>query len=197
MLTETESRILEAIQNHVLREGRSPTLAEIGLSSGIRSKGTVHRYLNALIEKGYLNRSDGAWRGIELIQAPQRAYTLPLVGRIAAGQPIEAIPDHEVLDIGELLLGDGRFALRVEGDSMIEAGIFDGDWLVIREQSTADEGDIVVALIDHHEATLKRYFRRDDEVVLMPENSELTPMHYAAERVTIQGVLIRSIRVFS
>lgn len=197
MLTETEGRILEAIQGHILREGRSPTLAEIGLSSGIRSKGTVHRYLNTLIEKGYLNRSDGSWRGIELVQTPQRSYTLPLVGRIAAGQPIEAIPDHEVLDIGELLLGDGRFALRVEGDSMIEAGIFDGDWVVIREQSTADEGDIVVALIDHHEATLKRYFKRDDEVVLLPENSELKPMYYAAQRVTIQGILIRSIRVFS
>lgn len=192
-LTLTEQKILGYIRSFNLRHGHSPTLREIGTAVGIRSKGTVHRYVQALISKGHLLHTERGWRGIRSANSPPHP-ALPLAGRIAAGRPIEAIPQRDEISFGDWLQAD-RFALEVRGDSMIDAGILDGDVVIIRRQATASNGDIVVALIDNEEATLKRYKRQgNDNIQLIPENAALAPMSFSAERVQIQGVVIGQMR---
>jgi repressor LexA len=122
---------------------------------------------------------------------------LPLLGRIVAGQPLEAIPDEATIDLGQFFMGPGRFVLRVQGDSMIEAGILDGDMVVVKQVEHAANGEIVVALIDGEEATLKRLRNnRDGSVTLQPANRALAPMIYPASRVQIQGVVIAQLRSY-
>lgn len=125
-------------------------------------------------------------------------YRIPLLGKIAAGKPIEAMSNEDTLDLAGFFIGPDRYALRVTGDSMIEAGILDGDTVIIKKQSTARTGDIVVALIDRTEATLKRLgpSRQDKSVELQPENTTMKPMRYAASRVEIQGVLVGQLRSY-
>jgi repressor LexA len=169
----------------------------MGQALRIRSKGTVHRYVESLVDKGHLRRSGRGWRGIRLTGEQDRRLTiLPLQGRIAAGRPIEAIPDQQEVNFTELLLGPDRYVLEVSGDSMIEAGILDGDMVVIRHTDSADDGDIVVALIDGEEATLKRLRRHGDRIELIPANSALASMIYPADRVTIQGIVVGQLRVY-
>ncbi len=196
MLTQLEQRILAFIRRYIAQHGQGPTLAEIGEAMEIKSKGTVHRYVQALTNKGALEHVERGWRGIRLASDPQlHSTSLPLAGRIAAGHPIEAIPDQDQLDLAELFVGDNRFALEVKGDSMIDIGILDGDWVIIEHRETARDGDIVVALIDEQDATLKRFKRLPDgEILLIPENATLTPMQFAPERVRIQGVLVGQLR---
>lgn len=197
MLTAGQHRTLDFIRQYIARQGLAPTLAEIALGMGIRSKGSVHKQVQALAEAGALRLIPGRKRGIELSEETQM-LTLPLLGRIAAGCPIEAIPDEDTLNLAEFLLGPERFALRVQGDSMIDAGILDGDTVVIQRRERADDGEIVVALIDNQEATLKRLRHLDDNrIVLIPENTALKPMIYPAERVSIQGVLVGQLRTYS
>lgn len=122
---------------------------------------------------------------------------IPLVGKIAAGLPIEAVEDQQELNLSEMFMGPDLFALRVSGDSMIDAGILDGDYVVIKKQPVAHDGDIVVALIDRVEATLKRFRRISNaEVKLIPENPDMEPMIYRADRVTIHGVLVGQMRSY-
>lgn len=195
MLTALEEKILQFITRHIARQGHAPTIAEIGKGVGLRSRGTVHRYVESLIEKGHLQRSERSWRSLRLTgENSKRLHTLPLAGRIAAGAPIEAIAGEDEINIGELFDGPDRFVLRVKGDSMIEAGILDGDYVVVRYSTSARDGDIVVALIDEQEATLKRFRRNGSQIELLPENSELTPLVYPAERVQIQGILVGQMR---
>jgi len=192
-LTLTEQKILGYVRSFCLRQGHSPTLREIGTAVGIRSKGTVHRYVQALVNKGQLLHTERGWRGIRSADSPPHP-TLPLVGRIAAGRPIEAIPQRDEVSFGDWLQ-ENRYALEVKGDSMIDAGILDGDVVIIRQQETAHDGDIVVALIDNEEATLKRYKRHShDKIQLIPANSSLPPMLFSAERVHIQGIVIGQMR---
>ena len=147
-----------------------------------------------MVNKGHLLHTDRGWRGIRPIDTLPTPLTLPLVGRIAAGRPIEAIPQRDEVTFGDWLQDD-RFALEVKGDSMIDAGILDGDIVIIRRQATALDGDIVVALIDNEEATLKRFQRLgNDKIKLIPENRELAPMSFASARVQIQGVVIGQMR---
>lgn len=195
MLTALEEKILQFITRHIARQGHAPTIAEIGKGVGLRSRGTVHRYVESLIEKGHLQRSERSWRSLRLTgENSKRLHTLPLAGRIAAGAPIEAIAGEDEINIGELFDGPDRFVLKVKGDSMIEAGILDGDYVVVRYSTSARDGDIVVALIDEQEATLKRFRRNGSQIELLPENSELTPLVYPAERVQIQGILVGQMR---
>jgi len=169
-------------------------LSEIGTALNLKSKGTVHRYVQALTDKGALERTERGWRGIRLASKPHFA-TLPLAGRIAAGHPIEAIPDQDELNLAELFLGENRYALHVKGDSMIDAGILDGDWVIIERCDTARDGDIVVALIDEQEATLKKLKRLDNsDILLIPENTNLAPMQFSPHQVRIQGVLVGQMR---
>lgn len=197
MLTRLEEKVLQHITQYITRNGHAPTLAEIGDAVGIRSRGTVHRYVEALVNKGHLHRSGRSWRGIRLTGEHDRRLTiLPLAGRIAAGGPIEAIPDQAEINFSELLMGPDRYVLQVQGDSMMDAGILDGDLVVVRHTGTADNGDIVVALIDRGEATLKRLRKHGDRVELIPANRALAPMIYPADRVHIQGVVVGQVRLY-
>jgi repressor LexA len=195
ILTALENSMLRYIRGYLVQHGQGPTLTEIGTALGISSKGTVHRYVQALVDKGYLHHTERGWRGIRLAKSIPHAHaTLPLVGRIAAGRPIEAIPGRDELSFADYT-ADDHFALEVQGDSMCEIGILDGDLVIIKSQVTAKDGDIVVALIDEQEATLKRFQKSEgNKVRLIPANSQMQAMVYAAERVQIQGILVGQMR---
>lgn len=196
-LTELEQRIVGVIRQHQQQRGQSPTIAEIALATGLRSRGTVHRYVKGLIAKGALQSEPGAWRGLRLSDEGGEPLVLPLMGRIAAGRPIEAITHQQEVNLNQLLGGPQRYVLQVKGDSMTDAGILDGDMVIIRRQDTATDGDIVVALIDGEEATLKR-LRRDIQgnILLIPENTGMAAMRYDPARVRIQGVLVAQLRTY-
>lgn len=198
MLTPLETRLLAFIQDFIRRHGAGPTLSEIATGLGLQSRGTVHRYVQSLVDKGLLEHRPGSKRGLRLAEAEaEPAPTLPLLGRIAAGRPIEAIPGEDEIKLSDFLMGPNRYALRVFGDSMIGAGILDGDTVVVEHRDTARDGEIVVALIDDQEATLKRLRRRSDgSVMLIAENPAMPPMIYSAERVRIQGVVVAQLRSY-
>jgi len=198
-LTDQQRRVLDFIERYSAVHSVPPKLQEIADGIGISSRGVAHRYVQALIEAGYLATDPGRHRGIRLLRSnPHRPESsLPLLGRIAAGKPIEAIPGHDELDLSEFF-GENNFAIQVKGDSMIEAGILDGDTVIIQFRETASDGDIVVALIDESETTLKRFKRRQQGkyIELIPANSSMEPMLYEADRVRIQGVLIGQLRKY-
>lgn len=197
MLTGLEEKILQCITIYITQNGRSPTLDEIGQLLSIKSKGTIHRYIKSLIKKGHLHRSGRNWRGIRLTGEQNRKLAiLPLAGRIAAGRPIEAISEQYEINFSEMLLGPGRYVLEVQGDSMIDAGILDGDLVIIRETQSADNGDIVVALIDNSEATLKRLKKNGNQIELIPDNKSMSPMKYSADRINVQGVVVGQVRMY-
>ncbi len=196
MLTNQEHKTLQFIRNYLAQYGYAPKFKEIGLAIGVASQGVVHRYVQALEDKGYIERAKGNARGMSLVELPLvSAPTIPLVGRIAAGLPIEAIEDQQELNLSEMFMGPELFALRVTGDSMMDAGILDNDYVIIKKQPVANDGDIVVAMIDKVEATLKKFKRRSKtEVALIPENAEMETMVYPAERVNIHGILVGQMR---
>lgn len=197
MLTGLEEKVLQYITRHITQHGHAPTLTEIGDALEIRSKGTIHRYVDALIKKGHLHRSGRSWRGLRLTgEHNKRLIILPFAGRIAAGQPIEAIPEQLEINFSDILLGSDRYVLEVKGDSMVDAGILNGDLVVVRKTETADNGDIVVALIDNGEATLKKLRKHGDRVELIPANQSMAPMIYPANRVHIQGVVVSQVRMY-
>ncbi len=195
MLTEREQTTLQFIADYILKYRKAPLLIEIAEGLGIQSKGVVHRYLSALEEQGYIRRHQ-KHRGIQLVDHPDYDE-LPLLGRIAAGKPIEAIEDRELISFAHLLGGPNRYVLQVKGLSMIDEGIRSGDLVVIEQSSTARNNQIVVALIDNHEATLKRIkFPSRDVIRLIPANKNMQPKDYSADRVTIQGVLVGQVRMY-
>ncbi|NNL07288.1 MAG: transcriptional repressor LexA [Gammaproteobacteria bacterium] len=198
-LTDGQRKVLDFIQRFVAIYTIPPKLQEIADGIGISSRGVAHRYVQALVEAGYIETDSGKHRGIRLLKSNpyQPESRLPLLGEIAAGKPIEAIPGQDEIDLSEFF-GSNNFAIRVKGDSMIDAGILDGDTVIIEFRETANDGDIVVALIDESETTLKRFKRsqRGKYIKLIPENSEMEPMVYEAERVRIQGVLIGQLRKY-
>ncbi len=244
-LTHLEARVLAAIERYIRAEGVAPTIAELTANLRLKSKGTVHRYVQSLIAKGRLERHGNGWRGLRIVglampdasskvrrlPPPENGgslshlspvsregnvsdpvqlpvdrpvggdnggeFLIPLLGRIAAGQPIEAIEDANYLDLAAFFIGPDRYALRVSGESMIDVGILDGDTVILRKQNTAKTGDIVVALIDEQEATLKRLGNtRDGTVELIPENESMATMRYSAARVSFQGVLVGQLRSY-
>jgi repressor LexA len=198
MLTSQENNALKFIRQYLAQYGYAPKFKEIGLAIGVNSQGTVHRYVQALEDKGYIERAKGNARGMNLVDLPLvSAPTIPLAGKIAAGLPIEAVEDQQELNLAEMFMGPELFALRVSGDSMMDAGILDNDYVIIRKQPVARDGDIVVAMIDKVEATLKRFKRKSEwEVALIPENADMETMVYAAERVNIHGVLVGQMRSY-
>ena len=200
MLTQLESRCLSTLRDYINQNGHAPTLAELGALVGLKSRGTVHRYVSTLVDKGYLERpAKQGWRGISLSpQAEQSLNTLPLLGKIAAGKPIEAIANQTQINLHDMFLGPNRYVLKVEGDSMIDAAILDGDLIIIESQNQANDGEIVVALIDDEEVTLKRLKHSDNETItLIPANAQLTAISYAAQRIKIQGVLVGQLRNYN
>jgi repressor LexA len=197
MLTTQQKRVLDFIRAFIHRHGHSPSLREIGEGIDIQSRGAVHRHVQTLIDRGVLKRSRSGWRTLQLVETDEVTPSLPLLGKIAAGRPIEAIPGHDEINIAEMLLGEERYVLQVEGNSMIDAGILDGDLVVVQHADTANDGEIVVALIDDHEATLKRLFHLSGRrIKLVPENHKLSPLIYPADRVRIQGVLTGQLRSY-
>ena len=196
MLTSQEQKTLQFIRNYLAQYGFAPKFKEIGVAIGVQSHGTIHRYVQSLEDKGYIQRAKNNSRGMSLVDLPLVSPpTIPLAGRIAAGMPIEAIEDQQELNLAEMFMGPELFALRVTGDSMVDAGILDEDYVIIKKQPMASDGDIVVAMVDNTEATLKRFKRKsDDTVALIPENSEMEPMIYAAARVRVHGVLVGQLR---
>lgn len=201
MLTRRQKQVMEVIQKLYARNGYAPTLDEIAQESGINTRSTVHQHVQALIREGNLSEASGkrAYHMPENLVArhPQMSLSLPLVGRIAAGKPIEAISGQEEISPNDLFTGNGRYVLEVQGESMIDIGIMDGDFVVIQQQETASNSEIVVALVDREEATLKRiYYLPDNRVELRPENSTMRPMVYPAERVQVQGKMVGMFRSY-
>ena len=196
MLTQSQQKTLNFIRGYMDDHGLAPTLVEIGDGVGINSKGVVHRHVQALKDKGYLERGSG-WRAMRLTNDDPSKETLPLLGRIAAGRPIEAIPDKNKITFDELFRGTGRYVLQIHGDSMMDAGILDRDFVIIQHADSARDNDIVVALIDDNEATLKRLkMTSDGQVMLIPENSTMKPMLFEANRIRIQGKVIGQVRTY-
>jgi repressor LexA len=198
-LTAKQRRVLDVIRQWLKVRGQPPTVREIGLEIGVASSCTVQRHLDALERKGFIKRDRYKYRSIELAQSEfpmfTRAVTVPILGSIAAGVPIlasEQIEDTFALPI-EVVGDDQMFMLRVKGDSMVGAGIFDGDLVAIRQQPDANNGEIVAALIED-EATVKRFYREGDHVRLQAENPDYPPI--VAHDVRVLGRVVMSIRHF-
>lgn len=197
MLTRRQQQTLQFIRAYIARYTHAPSLAEIATGLGVASASLAHRYTQALADAGHINLLTGRKRGIELADKKRRAQKLPLLGKIAAGQPIEALPDSDAIDLSEFFMGANRFVLRVQGDSMVEDGILDGDMVIVEKRATAANGEIIVALIDGTDATLKRFqLNADGSVTLRPANATLAPLRYSAQRVQIQGVVVGQMRSY-
>ena len=229
MLTRKQLELLDFIRTRMDRDGVPPSFDEMKEALDLRSKSGIHRLITALEERGFIRRLAHRARAIEIVKLPEAmekpgfsprfiegdrpaappraampvqavdALELPVMGRIAAGVPIEAIStiSHHVAVPGSMLSGSGEhYALEVRGDSMIEAGINDGDIVVIREQSTADNGDIVVALVDGHEATLKRFRRKGGMIALEAANPAYETRILRDDQVKVQGRLVGLIRSY-
>ena len=228
MLTRKQLELLDFIKTRMDADGVPPSFDEMKEALDLRSKSGIHRLITALEERGFIRRLAHRARALEIVKLPEamekpgfkpriiegskaeaprnaipveavHALELPVMGRIAAGVPIEAIAEisHHIAVPGSMLSGRGHhYALEVKGDSMIEAGINDGDIVVIREQSTAENGDIVVALVEEHEATLKRFRRRGSMIALEAANPAYETRVFPDHAVRVQGRLIGLIRSY-
>lgn len=186
-------KVMDFIRKFSEENGYTPSVREIGLQCNIKSTATVHSYLQRLQDKGYLNKTDNKKRSVSL--AKSSGVNIPLIGTVTAGQPIFAYENYEdyyTFPAGEFK-GDDLFMLRVQGTSMIDAGIFDGDKIVVRRQQTAENGEIIVALVEDS-ATVKRFYKRDGKIILHPENEELADMVFPPEQVSILGKVVGLIR---
>jgi len=186
-------KVMDYIRKFSEENGYTPSVREIGKECGIKSTATVHSYLEKLQNKGYLNKATNKKRSVTI--GKSSGTSIPLIGTVTAGQPIFAYENYEnyyTFPAGEFR-GDDLFMLRVQGESMIEAGIFDGDKIIVRRQPTAELNEIVVALIDDS-ATVKRLIGKTDKIVLHPENSTMSDMIYEPQEVTILGKVIGLIR---
>lgn len=195
-LTRRQQEIYEYLQDNLDRFPHPPTLDELCTALGLSSKGSLHKQIQALIEAGLIEPMNNRRRGIRLVDAEETEQNgLPFLGYIAAGSPIEAVQQHETIEVPDFLQTSGPcYVLQVKGDSMIDEGILDGDRIVIEQRSHARNGEIVVALVDGVDATLKRIEQQKGKVVLHPANANLKPMIYAPDQVQIQGVLVGQMR---
>jgi repressor LexA len=201
-VTQKQRRIYEFIKRYMESNDEPPTIAEIGRHFQISSSASVHGILSALEREGLIKRTPNISRGIEIIKQPasedEDRGEIPLLGIVAAGQPIEAILSHYTIAVPRDLHGRGRtFALRVRGDSMIEENIQDGDFIIVSSQNTADNGQMVIALIDGNYATVKRLYRDPEFIRLDPANPQFKPIFIKTpERIQIQGVVTGLIRKY-
>jgi repressor LexA len=199
-LSTRQKQILDFIRDRVRTKGYPPSVREIGEAVGLSSSSTVHSHLSKLEELGFIRRDPTKPRAIDITDdAPWRQKSVtpvPLVGRVTAGQPILAVENiEETYPLPTELVGDDVFMLTVQGDSMINAGILNGDYVLVRDQDTARNGEIVVALVDDEEATVKRFFREQDFVRLQPENDLMEPIY--SRNVKILGKVIGVFRRLS
>ena len=201
-LTRRQQEIYDYLREQLPRLPHPPTLDELCQALGLKSRGSLHKQIQALIDAGLVEPMHNLRRGIRLTQAANEpeasdAEELPLYGYIAAGQPIEAISNPDTIAVPPPLRTQNPcFVLQVRGDSMIEEGILDGDWVVIEQRDTARNGEIVVALVRGEEATLKRLEKNSSEIILHPANSSMQSQHYHPSEVQIQGVLVGQMRSY-
>jgi repressor LexA len=193
-LTDRQREIYEFIRDKIESRGYGPTVREIGDAFAIKSPNGVMCHLHALVKKGLILRQDRSARAIQLVDHRPPGVELPMFGRVAAGAPIDAVQQDERLNFGELFGGPNHYALRVNGQSMIEDHIQDGDYVVIRKQETAENGERVVAMIDN-EVTLKRFHKERGQIRLEPANTTMSPIVVnPASDTQILGVLVGVLR---
>jgi repressor LexA len=200
-VTAKQQRVFEFIRRYIESNHEAPTIAEIGRQFQMSSSASVHAILIALEREGLIKRIPNVSRGIQIVEqetAAEESNDIPLLGTVAAGQPIEAILSHDTVSVPKDMQGRGRtFALRVRGDSMIDENIQDGDVIVVASQKTADNGQVVVALIDGNYATVKKFYREPDFIRLEPANPQFKPIFIKTpERIQIQGVVRGLIRTY-
>ena len=201
-VTERQRDILQFIREFQAERGVTPTHREICDHFGFSSYGTVYKHLSLLEKKGLIRRDWNQKRGVELVDQPKEqapagsARELPLFGSIAAGRPIEAMLSDETITVPERLIGRGEnYVLKVRGDSMIEDGILDGDFVIIARRERADNGEMVVANVNG-EVTLKRFYHEGERVRLQPANSMMSPIYASAREVAVQGIVVGLMRRF-
>lgn len=199
MLTKRQKELVDYLDAYIGRSGYAPTLEEIGQHFGLSSLATIHKHLTNLERKGMIRRKWNRSRALEVVpqQRKTSAVELPLVGRVAAGVPIEPLEQNDVISVPEELIGRGEnYVLRVKGTSMVLEGILDGDYIVVQARNQADNGDMVVALV-RGEATVKRFYReRGGMIRLQPANDSLSPILARASDVEIRGVVTAVMRKF-
>ncbi len=196
-LTKRQREILDYLNDFIQQHGYAPSLEEIGRRFGLSSLATVHKHLTNLQEKGFIKRSWNRSRSVELIPARvgTRSVEVPLLGYVAAGLPIEAITGVETINVPEDLVGKGdTYVLRVKGDSMIDEQIRDGDFVIVEDRKTAENGEMVIALVGGTEATLKKFYREHGRIRLQPANPAMQPMLFDPEQIQVQGVVIGVMR---
>ena len=198
-LTKRQREILDYLQEFIQQHGYAPSLEEIGHRFSLSSLATVHKHLTNLEEKGFIRRSWNRSRSVELLSSRvgHRAIELPLLGFVAAGSPIEAVPSNETIAVPDDLVGRREtYVLRVRGDSMIDEQIRDGDFVVVEDRKTAENGEMVIALVGGSDVTLKKFYRENGRVRLQPANPTMQPIMVDASNVQVQGVVVGVMRKY-
>ena len=199
-LTKRQREILDYLHEFIQQHGYAPSLEEIGRRFNLSSLATVHKHLTNLQEKGFIRRAWNRSRSVELLPSRSggRAVELPLMGYVAAGLPIEAVASQESIAVPESLVGGKRetYVLRVRGDSMIDEQIRDGDWVVVEDRKTADNGEMVIALVDGQDVTLKKFYRESNRIRLQPANPTMQPIYVDPDNCQIQGVVVGIMRKY-
>jgi repressor LexA len=200
-LTKRQSEILSYLQGHIHDRGYAPSFEEIAEQFGFQSLATVHEHLTNLERKGYIHRAHNESRAIEILppKGQAAATEIPLLGKVAAGTPIESLMQEETLAVPDALLPrrGPNYALKVQGSSMVDEHIVDGDFVVVHGKQTADNGEMVIALVNGSEATVKRFYREPGGWVrLQPANATMQPMRFQERDVLIQGVVVGVIRKY-
>src|SRR4051812_25940628 len=196
-LTKRQREILDYLNDFIQQHGYAPSLEEIGRRFGLSSLATVHKHLTNLQEKGFIKRAWNRSRSVELVSSRLggRAVELPLLGYVAAGVPIEAVVGTETIAVPEDLVGKrDTYVLRVKGDSMIDEQIRDGDFVIVEDRRTAENGETVIALLNGSDVTLKKFYREHGNIRLQPANQAMQPIIVQADQVQIQGVVIGVMR---
>jgi repressor LexA len=199
-LTKRQREILDYLNDFIQQHGYAPSLEEIGRRFNLSSLATVHKHLSNLQEKGFIRRSWNRSRSVELLAARtgQRAVELPMLGYVAAGHPIEAVIGADTIAVPEALVSGRRdtYVLRVKGESMIDEQIRDGDWVVVEDRHSADNGEMVIALVGGDDVTLKKFYRESGRIRLQPANPTMAPIFVEPDRVQIQGVVVGVMRKY-
>jgi len=200
-ITRRQKEVLDFLTQFVQQNGYSPSYEEIARGLDLSSLATVHKHITNLQTKGLLQRAHNRSRSIDVLPArsSKRSFSdrLPLMGRIAAGQPVEAIETAESISLGDIIGNREVFALEVRGESMRDEHIVSGDYVLVERTKTAREGEIIVALVDGTDATLKRFYREGNMIRLQPSNAEMAPIFAPAASVTIQGKVLGILRKYN
>jgi repressor LexA len=198
-LTKRQREILDYLSEFIQQHGYAPSLEEIGRRFSLSSLATVHKHLTNLQEKGFIRRAWNRSRSVELVptRVGGRALELPLLGYVAAGAPIEAVATAESIAVPEDLVGKrDTYVLRVRGDSMIDEQIRDGDFVIVEDRKTAENGEMVIALLAGSDVTLKKFYRENGRVRLQPANPAMQPLVVPAEQIQVQGVVVGVMRKY-